>query len=186
MRVLIALAFFLLIAATFLPPLFLPDGAHYVDYWIWAKSLNLFLREPGVLLTGLPVNLALPFAIPQQMAPVWERVTGSSELLGVQLALVGPFWLRVLLGWGALVPLAGLAGLFILLFRRMTRMGAGLAAGLFAMGMSTPLFHDPSLGAAFGLAFILALSGPGPDIHNPKTVPEADPDPVRQWNMRPL
>lgn len=189
-RVLTALALFLLMAATFLAPLSRPGGMHYLDYWLWAKSVELFFREPGLLFTGVHFGLALPFAIPQELAPIWERLTGSPEQLGVQLAQIGPFWLRFILGWGALVPLAGLAGLFGLLFRRMTRMGAGLAAVLFAMGISTPLFHDPGLGVSLGLAFILALSAPKPrpEIESATHGPDAEDatDPARQWDMRPL
>lgn len=184
-RMLIALAFFLLLGLTVLLPLAPVDDTHYINYWLWAKSIPLLLHEPGLLLTGLPFDLALPFAVPQELAPIWERITGSSELLGVQLAQIGPFWLRVVLGWGILVPLGGLTALIVLLNRRVTRMGAGLTAALVAQGMVSPLFHDPALGAAFGLALILTLSRP--THHTFGTDAESlESNPPRNLNMRPL
>ena len=68
----------------------------------------------------------------------------------------------------------------------MTYMGAGLAAALFAQGMSTPLFHDPSLGAIFGLAFILALSKPAPLPVAKTDTPTPEPDQAGELDMHPL
>ncbi|BDQ34051.1 hypothetical protein [Pseudodesulfovibrio portus] len=191
-RILVALILFLLLGLTFVLPYARVDGARYIDYWFWAQSVALYLREPGLLLTGLPLDQALPFAVPPELTTVWERVTATPALFGAHLFQVKSFWLRVLLGWGALIPLGGLTALFFLLFRRMTHMGAGLAAALFAQGMSTPLFHDPALGAPFGLALILALSksAPLPGDTTAPDAPEPEPgtesDPARQWDMGPL
>jgi len=178
-RVLVTLILFLLLGLTFVLPYAQTDGARYIDYWFWAQSVALYLREPGLLITGLPPGQALPFAIPPELATIWERVTTSPALFGAYLPQVKSFWLRVMLGWGAVIPFGCLAALVVLLFRRMTHMGAGLTAALFAQGMSTPLFHDPALGAAFGLALILALSGP-------ESRPGPGSDPAREWDMRPL
>jgi hypothetical protein len=76
-------------------------------------------------------------------------------------------------------------------------MGAGLAAALFVQGMSTPLFYEPSTGAAAGLALFLALSasrntlGPAPASGgsrglDPDHDPQPENDPAREWDMRPL
>ena len=195
-RALVTLILFLLLGLTFVLPYAQVNGARYIDYWFWAQSVALYLREPGLLLTGLPPGQALPFAVPPELATVWERVTTSPALFGAYLPQVQSFWLRILLGWGALIPLSGLTALFVLLFRRMTHMGAGLAAALFAQGMSTPLFHDPTLGTTFGLALILALSGAAPGNTaapetsasgpNPEPGQGTESDPVRQWDMGPL
>lgn len=194
----IALLFFLIIAGTFLLPTTASDAARYVDYWLWAKSISLFTQEPVLLLTGLPLDHALPFKFPPSMIGLWEVVTGTPSFLGAHLHQVSSFWLRLLLGWGGLVPLAGLIALCILLARRVTRMGAGLVAALFVQGMSTPLFYDPTMAVVFGLAFFLALSGssprPRPNVRTVAPPPEAAPkpetktesDPATEWDMRPL
>jgi hypothetical protein len=128
------------------------------------------------------------------MVPVWERVTETPALFGAHLNQVPSFWLRFILGWGAILPTVCLTGLFILIFRRPTRMGAGLAAALFVQGMSTPLFYEPSTGAVAGLALFLALSAsrnaplPGLGDMSAGRTPEPQPedDPAREWDMRPL
>ncbi len=191
-RALTALLLFLLLAATFVLPYAQADGARYLDYWLWAQSVALFLRDPGVLLTGAGIGQALPFAIPPELAPIWERIMHTPALLGAHLPQVESFWLRALLAWGAPPTLACLAGVFVLLARRMTPMGAGLSAVLFAQGMSTPLFHAPALGVPLGLALVLALSAPrGPAAASPAPRTPASPgtddaDPAREWKMRPL
>ncbi|WP_316899212.1 hypothetical protein [Pseudodesulfovibrio indicus] len=196
-RTAVALACFGLLGASFLLPMTPADLARYVDYWLWAKSLALFTADPLVLLTGLPADQALPFTFPPEMIPVWDRVMDSPALFGAHLPQVPSFWLRSVLGWGLLPPAAFLIGLFILLFRRLTRMGAGLAAAIFVQGMSTPLLYDPSTGAVVGLALLLALSAPefGPQCDSdhatpPETGAEPEPateaDPAREWDLRPL
>lgn len=189
LRAAVALACFLLLGSTFLLPPTPGDLARYVDYWLWAKSLSLFAADPLVLLTGLPASAPLPFTFPPEMVPVWERVTGAPALFGAYLAQIPSFWLRGVLAWGAIPPGAFLAGLFVLIFRRLTRMGAGLVASLFVQGVSTPLLYDPSTGAVAGLALLLALSAPqsGPEpvpVAAPQPQPAADP--AREWDMRPL
>ncbi len=195
LRTAVFLAFFTGLAATFQLPFTPSDLARYVDYWLWAKSLALFSREPALLIAGLPLDHALPFTFPPEMAPIWERVTDSPTLFGAHLPQVPSFWLRFILGWGGILPTACLTGLFVLVSRRLTRMGAGLAAVLFVQGMSTPLLYDPSTGAMAGLALLLALSAcrtvpsPGrngePDagLHS---APQTEDDPVREWDLRPL
>lgn len=191
-RILISLTYFLLIGVTFLLPTTVSDGARYIDYWLWAKSVSLFIQEPLLLVAGLPMGEALPFAIPVELAAIWERATSSLAAMGVYLPQVQSFWLRLILGWGAIVPLCGLIALFIGLSHRPTRLGAGLAAALFTQGMSTPLFYNPTLGVIMGLALILALSKSAPldnvKIDHPKPAPNSDPetDPVKEWDMRPL
>lgn len=187
----------LLLAATFRLPPTPSDLGRYVDYWLWAKSVSLFLRDPLTLVAGLPLGNALPFVFPPEMVPVWERVTGLSALFGAHLPQVSSFWLRFLLGWGGIVPAAGLIALFTLVLRRPTRMGAGLAAVLFVQGMTTPLLYDPTTGVLAGLALFLALAVPrraapqtvsatpaGPD--EPAAEPQPEADPAREWDMRPL
>jgi len=192
----IAFLFFLFIAGTFLLPVTPADAFRYVDYWLWAKSVDLFAREPVLLLKGLPFLQALPFKFPPGMVGLWEVVTGVPSFFGAHLSQVSPFWLRLLLAWGVLVPLVGVTALCVLLSRRVTRMGAGLIAALFVQGMSTPLFYDPTMGTVYGLAFFLAFSAPvrGPDrrtVTSPpatasKQASKTEPDPVTEWDMRPL
>jgi hypothetical protein len=196
MRTAVFLACFAALAVTFRLPVTPSDLARYVDYWLWAKSLALFSQAPSTLVAGLPLDHALPFTFPPEMVPVWERVTGSSALFGAHLSQVPSFWLRFTLGWGGILPAACLAGLFVLVFRRLTRMGAGLAAVLFVQGMSTPLFYEPSTAATAGLALFLALSArrtrlPDPagseSPRGPEPVePQPEDDPAREWDMRPL
>jgi len=197
MRTALFLACAAALAVTFRLPVTPSDLARYVDYWLWAKSLALFSNDPIALIAGLPLDRALPFTFPPEMAVIWERVMGSPPLFGAHLNQVPSFWLRFILGWGGILPAACLAGLFILVFRRLTRMGAGLAAALFVQGMSTPLFYEPSTGAAAGLALFLALSasrntlGPAPASGGsrgpePDHDPQPENDPAREWDMRPL
>lgn len=197
LRTSVFLACFAALALTFRLPLTPSDLARYVDYWLWAKSMNLFAQAPSTLIAGLPLDRALPFAFPPEMVPIWERVTNSPALFGAHLNQVPSFWLRFTLGWGAILPAACLTGMFVLVFRRLTRMGAGLAAALFVQGMSTPLFYEPSTGAVAWLALFLALSArrtrlPGPADSDGGRDPEPDAgsqpqdDPAREWDMRPL
>ena len=198
-RVSVSLACFLLLGITFLLPTAPTDLARYVDYWLWAKSVNLFMQDPGVLLFGLPLSHALPISFPPEMARLWEAVTGAPVEIGIYLQQVTSFWLRFILGWGLIVPLFSLVGLFLLLFRRMTRMGAGLTAAIFAQGMSTPLLYDPTLATVTGLALFLALAKPTPlpetnvrdsvapkPDPDPKPAPKPDMDPAVEWDLRPL
>lgn len=198
MRTAVFLACFAALSLTFLLPVTPSDLARYVDYWLWAKSMVLFTQSPSTLIAGLPLGHALPFTFPPEMVPVWERVTGASALFGAHLDQVSSFWLRLVLGWGAILPSVCLAGLFILLFRRPTRMGAGLAAVVLVQGMTTPLFYEPSTGAVAGLALFLALSAsrnvPLSDLGQPVSgqgpVPPIEPqpedDPPRERDMHPL
>jgi hypothetical protein len=198
LRTSVFLACFAALAVTFLLPVTPSDLARYVDYWLWAKSMVLFSQDPAILISGLPLDQALPFTFPPEMVAVWEQVTETPALFGAHLNQVPSFWLRFILGWGAILPTACLTGLFILIFRRPTRMGAGLAAGLFVQGMSTPLFYEPSTGAVAGLALFLALSAsrnaPLPDLGDPPAgrgpepavKPQTEDDPAREWDMRPL
>jgi hypothetical protein len=198
LRTSVFLACFAALALTFRLPITPSDLARYVDYWLWAKSLALFAQTPSTLVSGLPLAHALPFTFPPEMVPIWERVTNSPALFGAHLSQVPSFWLRFTLGWGAILPTVCLTGLFILVFRRLTRMGAGLAAALFVQGMSTPLFYEPSTAAVAGLALFLALSAPRraplPGLADPLAADGPEPaadlnpedDPARKWDMRPL
>ncbi|MGE4422561.1 MAG: hypothetical protein AB7D39_09705 [Pseudodesulfovibrio sp.] len=196
LRTSVFLACFAALALTFRLPVTPSDLSRYVDYWLWAKSLALFSRTPSTLVSGLPLAHALPFTFPPEMVPIWERVTNSPALFGAHLSQVPSFWLRFTLGWGVILPTACLTGLFILVFRRLTRMGAGLAAALFVQGMSTPLFYEPSTAAVAGLALFLALSTRRtrlPDLadsiaaRGPEPIrPQPEDDPAREWDMRPL
>ncbi|MCJ2165530.1 hypothetical protein [Pseudodesulfovibrio sp. S3] len=195
-RMCVCLICFLLIGVTFLLPATPSDLSRFVDYWLWAKSLNMFSLDPSLLIFGLPLDRALPMTFPPEMTSIWEAVTGAPALFGVHLQQIPSFWLRLLLGWGLIVPLLFLSGLLILLLRRPTRMGAGLAAAIFAQGMSTPLLYCPALGAAMGLALFLALSAsaatPLPNKkqesapQRPEPPSRPDTDPAAQWDLRPL
>jgi len=191
-----------LIGATFFLPVTSSDSIRYVDYWLWVETIRLFAENPMLLLTGLPVSQALPVAFPVGMAPVWEAATGSPAMMGAYLPLIPSFWLRLSLAWGIIAPLMLLTVLFVLLFRRLTRMGAGLTAALFAQGMNTPLLYDPAMAAAIGLGFFLVLARPlnAPNVRtkkadvikeadptpDPVPDPEPDPDPSKEWDMQPL
>lgn len=185
----------LLIGITFLLPPTASEAVRYTDYWLWVEALRLFATTPATLLTGFPIDASLPVIFPVGMGPVWEAATGSASSIGAFLTQIPSFWLRLTLGWGIGVPIAILTILFILLFRRLTRMGAGLTAALFAQGMSTPLLFEPAMATAIGLGFILALSSPAtrPNVKSadPVTPPAAPasgmlPDPTQEWDLRPL
>ena len=202
-------ACFLLIVATFLVPVTEADLVRYLDYRLWSESLRLFARDPLLFLWGLPLGPALPITLSPEVAALLEVVTGSSALIGVHPQHISSFWVRFLLGWGAVPPLLFMTALFLLLGRRVTRMGAALVAALFAQGMSSPLLYDPNTAAPLGLGLFLALSRPGaqpnlrpspaPESRNepetgpegaPATTPEPTPsegdDPATTWDMRPL
>nr|WP_321259706.1 hypothetical protein [uncultured Pseudodesulfovibrio sp.] len=192
-RTVVLLAFFLLIGVTFLLPTTSSEAVRYVDYWLWAKSLSLFVSDPMLLLTGLPLTKALPLTFPPGMNGLWEAATGALALMGAHLPQVSAFWLRLVLGWGMVLPGLCLVVLFVLLYRRMSRLGAGLFVVLFTQGMVAPLLFDPALGVAMGLAFFLALSCSEPlpnvrttSISESSSSPDADHDPVVEWDMRPL
>lgn len=172
---------------TFFLPVTAADSVRYADYWLWVEALRLYDASISTLFTGFPVDAPLPMKFPAGMSLIWETATGTSSTMGAMLPQIPSFWLRTTLAWGAGVPLLLMTVIFILLLRRLTRMGAGLVAALFAQGMTTPLLFDPTLAVTIGLGFILALSVPA---HRPNTrlaepaAAETD-DPVREWNLRP-
>jgi len=184
-RISVSLLFFLLIGATFLLPVTATDSIRYINYWLWAKSMLLLIDNPLIMVSGLPLTSALPLTVPVQMTGIWEQATGSPALMGVYLPHVPSFWLRAILGWGMIIPSALLLVLFIQLFRRMTRMGAGLVAALFAQGMSTPLLYDPSTGAIAGLAFALVLTSSAPRPNKRKKTAPTPPDTPSETNADP-
>lgn len=182
-----------LLVLTFFLPTTPSDAIRFTDYWLWVETLRLVTANPAVMLTGFPIGTPLPFEFPAGMGPVWEAATGSPSMFGASLPQVPSFWLRTALGWGIGVPLALLTVLFVLLMRRLTRLGAGLVAALFAQGMSTPLLFDPAMAAVIGLGFILAMTRPAnqPNARHERTVaeevkPEAGVDPAEEWDLRPL
>jgi hypothetical protein len=200
-RALYAVASLVLLGASFLLPVTASDSMRFVDYWLWLEALKLWAGSPLTLLTGFSLSAPLPVEFPAAMTAVWETATGSSTLFGVSIAQVPSFWLRSVMAWGVLVPLALLAALLWLLVRRPSRMGAGLAAALFAQGMSTPLLYDPATAAPVLLAFMLALRRPGPEPGPSRidsaTAPDQTPGPaptpppdaqdvVDEWDLRPL
>lgn len=193
-RVIFAVLCAALLAMTFLLPTTASDSIRYTDYWLWIEALRLFTEGPGLLLTGFPIAAPLPLQFPTGMAPIWETATGQASSMGAFLFQVPSFWLRLTMTWGIGAPLLILTTVFILIFRRLTRMGAGLTAALFAQGMTTPLLFDPATGIAISLGFILAMATP---LHRPNTrveeqsmpdaaAPMAGADPAREWDLRPL
>ncbi|MDC0336480.1 hypothetical protein OAN24_06280 [Pseudodesulfovibrio sp.] len=192
-----------LLALTFFLPPTTSDAVRYTDYWLWVEALRLYAEAPAILLTGFPIDVPLPVQFPAGMAPIWELATGTPSSFGAFLTQVPSFWLRLTMAWGMAAPMLLLVVLFILLFRRLTRMGAGLTAALFAQGMSTPLLYDPTMAVAIGLGFILALAKPAvrPNVkkNEPKEpameseaapesdpTPDPEPNPVDEWNLKPL
>ncbi len=193
-RILFALVCSGLLTLSFLLPATPSDAVRYTDYWLWVETMRLFTGTPALMVSGYPIGEPLPIQFPAGMSIIWEAATGSPASFGVFLPQIPAFWLRLILGWGIIAPLALLIILFFLLFRRLTRMGAGLVAALFAQGMTTPLLYDPAMGIAIGLGFILALSGSvkqntkKDDIEEavPESEHEPHPDPADEWNLRPL
>lgn len=172
----------LLMLTFFLPPT-ASDSVRYIDYWLWVEALRLYTETPSLLLTGFPIAMPLPVTFPTGMGPIWEAATGQAPIFGAFLHQVPSFWLRLGMGWGFLAPTGLLLVLFVMLLRRLTRLGAGLTAGLFAQGMTTPLLYDPAMGIIICLGFILALSAP----LKPIQVKEKEPTegPADEWNFQP-
>lgn len=172
---------------TFLLPVTASDSARYADYWLWVEALRLYDDSISTLFTGFPIDSSLPIRFPAGISLIWETATGSPSDMGALLPQIPSFWLRSTLAWGLGVPLLLMTTIFTLLFMRLTRMGAGLVAALFAQGMTTPLLYDPTMAVTIGLGFILALSAP-PVRPNTRVAESAAPetdDPVREWNLRP-
>lgn len=176
---------------SFLLPTTASDAIRYTDYWLWVESIQLLKQNAAAFHFGFPIADPLPFEFPMGMSAIWERATGASASFGAFLPQIPSFWLRVLLAWGIYMPTALLAALFILLFRRLTRMGAGLVAALFAQGMTSPLLFDPAMAIAIGFGAMLAFSAP---VRKPNTrieepvAPSAagEDDPAKEWDLRPL
>lgn len=193
-RIACSLFFLGLIGLTFFLPTTTTDSIRFVNYWLWVEAVRVFMENPHLLLTGFPIPYALPIDIPAGLGLVWETATGLPSLLGVYLMQIPSFWLRLVMGWGLGMPIILLIVLFVLLFRRLTRMGAGMTAALFAQGMTTPLLFNPAMCAVIGLGYCLALSRPKnqpnvrtaqfEDAEPPKTT--GTNDPVQEWDMRPL
>lgn len=176
-----------LLCLTFFLPSTPSDTIRYADYWLWVEGLRLFSENPKLFLTGFPLAASLPVHFPPTMAMVWQTATGESHLSGTFLHQIPSFWLRLIMGWGIFAPLGLFGVLFGMLMKRLTRMGAGLIAALFAQGMSAPLLYDPALAVSICLGFILALSAPlHPHDENPEPVREREPvlDPKEEWDLQ--
>ncbi|SOB58823.1 conserved membrane protein of unknown function [Pseudodesulfovibrio profundus] len=190
MRSLYALVCALLLVVTFLLPPTASESIRYVDYWLWVEALRLFSETPSLLLTGYPLNIGLPVTFPPGMTAIWETATGQPTIMGVYLTQVPSFWLRLLYGWGATVPAALLVFVFTLLFKNLSRMGAGLTAALFAQGMTTPLLFDPAMAVPIVMGYMVALSSPADQANAKVDEPDGSKvqplDPAAEWNMRPL
>jgi len=160
-----------LIYLTFLLPPSPADAVRYTNYWLWVEALRVFSHAPSLLTSGFPIPGALPIDFPPEMAAIWQAATDRSAMFGAFLPDIPSFWLRLTMAWGIFAPLGLLGIIFILLLRRISRLGAGLTAALFAQGMTTPLLFDPAMAVTITLAFILALSG----SRKAKTAPEQSP-----------
>jgi hypothetical protein len=194
-RALYATACLGVLVGSFLLPATLSDAIRYTDYWLWLEAVRLFTETPIRLFTGFPVDAPLPVQFPVGMGAIWEAATGAPAIFGAFLTQVPSFWLRLILAWGAGVPLLLLATIFTLLLRRLTRLGTGLVAALFAQGMATPLLFDPATGVCVALAFVLALAperpvnvrrASAPEPPAPESPAPEPADPAREWDMRPL
>jgi len=76
------------------------------------------------------------------------------------------------------VPVGATGLLFLCLFRRLTRLGAGLTAGLFTLGMSTPLLFNPTMGVVIGLSLVLAFKRQAPAPNVRRDEPREEPEPA--------
>ncbi|MEF2231196.1 MAG: hypothetical protein V3571_09730 [Pseudodesulfovibrio sp.] len=179
-RALVAALCLVVLGITFFLPATASDAIRFTDYWLWMEGVRLFTENPALLLTGFPVNEALPLNFPVGMSVIWEAAVGVPAIFGAFVGQVPSFWLRLSLAWGAAAPAALLCAVFALLLRRLTRFGAGLVSALFAQGMTTPLLYDPATGVCITLAFVLALT-PVPETQ-PQPVGPADP--VEEWDLR--
>lgn len=178
-RLLYAVVCAALIYLTFLLPPTPSDAVRYSNYWLWVEALRIFSHAPDLLTSGFPITGALPIEFPPEMAAIWQAATGKSSQLGAFLPDVPSFWLRLTMAWGVFAPLGLLGVIFILLLRRISRLGAGLTAALFAQGMTTPLLYDPAMAVTITLAFILALSGRKKANHDPVAERNPRPNPTR-------
>lgn len=182
------------LVVTFYLPTTPADAGRYVGYWLWLEAVKLFREFPALLATGVPFGDPLPIDFPMGIRAVWEAATGSLASSGVHLSQVSSFWLRLSLGWGVGVPIVLMTGAFVFLSRHMTRLGAGLVSVLFAQGMVTPLLYNPHMAIPICLAFGLALEAMtqrgNVRFDQPpekQDVPQKEsPDPVEEWNMKPL
>ncbi len=185
-RLVVSGFFALVLAGSFLVAPAPGDAVRYADYWLWVEGFRLFSENPSLLAAGFPVHAPLPMTFSPGMAMIWHQAQGVSPDIGVFLPQIGPFWLRASLAWGALVPVACMTALAVPLSRRPSRMGAGLAACLFAMGMVSPLLYSPATGMVIGLALLTAFSpAMRDDFSTPVSEPVPDSDP-EDWDMRPL
>lgn len=190
MRGLYALACAFLLVVTFLLPPTASDSIRYIDYWLWVEALRLFAETPSLLWTGYPLDTPLPVIFPPGMTSIWEAATGLPTVLGASLPQVPSFWLRLLYGWGVTVPAVVLVFVFTLLFKNLTRMGAGLTAALFAQGMTTPLLFDPAMAVPIVMGYLVALLPSARPLNAKVDEPTASSvkplDCAVEWNMRPL
>ncbi|WP_419786464.1 hypothetical protein [Pseudodesulfovibrio sp.] len=183
-RMLFAILAMLLLAGTFYLPVYDPTAVRFTNYWLWSQGTSTFVNTPSLLLTGLPVNQALPFQFNANMGVIWEAATGTSAIFGAYMNQIPAFWLRLTLGWGLMLPIALLCALFAGLLTRTTRLGAGLVTALFAQGMITPLLYDPPTGVCIGLAMVLAFRLPKATTAVDAPADTPAPDPVDEWNLR--
>ncbi|WP_027178579.1 hypothetical protein [Maridesulfovibrio bastinii] len=70
-------------------------------YWIWAAGISIITHFPQTLLTGMPMATPLPLNVPTTLWQVWYDQQQVWTDFGIFLFNIRPFWLNILLSWGA-------------------------------------------------------------------------------------
>lgn len=157
-RLLVAFSLVLAMGAAMLEPLpIMQDMGRYADYWVWLECLRGFSDNPGLLLTGVPLDAIITEHIP----PGIQTIMNMSGRYGADGAVyvwqVDPLWIRLLLNWG-LVPIAVLGlGIMIIAAAAGTPLAAGFAACLLAQGASDGIIYSPETAIPVLLTAALAF-----------------------------
>lgn len=126
------------------------------SYWLWFSALELFAKNPGLMLSGFPLSVPLPLNVPASLWTIWHGQQHVWTGTGIYLFHIPPFWLHLLCAWGLAGPcLTAVAG--TALYRRYSSsMLGGLIATVLICGFFSPVFYHPAIALFILPAFFTA------------------------------
>ena len=123
------------------------------SYWLWFSTLELFAKNPELMLSGFSLSAPLPLNVPASLWTIWHGQQHVWTGTDIYLFHIPPFWLHLLCAWGLAGPcLTAVAG--TALYRRYSSgMLGGLIATVLICGFFSPLFYHPAIALFILLAF---------------------------------
>jgi hypothetical protein len=134
-----------------------PPGDDLGLAWYWTATMQALAQDPVGWVTGLSLDSPVALAMPDYQGVEWEA---EAEGLPVSVFEIPVSVLRLLAGWGLLVPLAVLGLALWCAWRGRSRFGFGVVVALCVAACLTPVLHTPATVVALALALIAAAQKP--------------------------